>query len=605
MDEGEVFLMTAPFPFTGVVGNDLAKKGLLAALVSPHLSGVLIRGGTGTAKTTMVRGMAGLVPGMEVVNVPLNVTEEQMLGGLDLEAILAEGRVRRTPGLLERAGGHVLYVDEINLLTERCVHLVADARAFPQHADGAPFVLVGTMDPDEGELSPHLMDRFDIVVDIKGAKDAEERLEVLRRGIRFLKDPAGMLDGFQGEEAGLRNSISRARELLPFVTLPAGHAETIAQVVLEMEAEGSRGDIAVARTAMALAALAGREEADLDDVKTAAALCLGHRRRPARKEGERPTAEGEGDPSSGERDEAGGPSDEVLEAVEAMLPAPDRVIPIGAGMQLGNLFANAHRPALERRHRSGRRDRVICTSGHGRYVRSRLPQGRLTDLAFDATFRAAAPYQFHRDRRGMALAIEPSDLREKVRMDRTGSTIVFLVDASGSMGVRERMGMVKGTVLTMLTDSYQKRDSVGLVVFHRESAEVVLPPTRSVQGAYRKLKEIPTGGRTPLALGLVKAGEMLSSHISRCGGADPSLVVISDGRANVPLAGGDPFGEALDVAREISRTPIRTVVVDTGTGMPRIDRGERLAEALGGSYLRLEDMSSTQLARTIRAASLG
>jgi magnesium chelatase subunit D len=597
--------MTATFPFTGVVGNDLAKNGLLAALVSPHLSGVLIRGGTGTGKTTLVRSMAGLVPGLEVVNMPLNVTEDQMLGGMDLEAALTEGRVRRTSGLLDRARGHVLYADETNLLPERYVHLMADASAFPERTDEASFILVGAMDPDEGELSPHLMDRFDIVVDIAGAKDAEERLEVLRRGMDLIIDPVGLMDRFSGEEEELRRTISQARDILPYVTLPVGHTETIAHVVLELGTEGSRGEIAVARTAMALAALAGREEANLDDVKTAAVLCLGHRRRPVRKEGERAMPEGEDGPQPCEDGDAGRPSNEVLDTIEAVLPSPDRVIPIGEGKDLGNLFAKVRRPALDRRHRSGRRDRVICTSGHGRYVTSRLPRGRSTDLAFDATFRAAAPHQLHRERRGMALAIEPSDLREKVRMDRTGSTILFLVDASGSMGVRERMAMVKGTVLAMLTDSYQKRDSVGLVVFHRESAEVMLPLTRSVQGAYRKLKEIPTGGRTPLALGLIKAGEVISVQMSRCWNVNPSLVIISDGRANVPLAGGDPFSEALDVAREISQTSIRTVVVDTGTGMPRIDRGERLAMALGGSYLRLEDMSSSQLARTIRAASLG
>jgi magnesium chelatase subunit D len=257
------------------------------------------------------------------------------------------------------------------------------------------------------------------------------------------------------------------------------------------------------------------------------------------------------------------------------------------------------------RCQQGKRDRTIRMDGHGRYISARTPQGRPKDLAFDATFRAAAPYQACREKRGLAIAIEPSDLREKVRMGRRGSTIMFLVDASGSMGVKERMATVKGTVLNLLTDAYRKRDSVGLVIFHRDSADVLLQPTRSVEGAYRRLRDIPTGGKTPLALGLAKAGEVLLAHMARVKMADPSLVVISDGRANVPLDGGDPFGDALGIAKELSRTSIRTVVVDTGTGLPRIDRGERLAQALGGSYLRLEDMNPNHLARSIRAAASG
>jgi magnesium chelatase subunit D len=613
MDAHEVRPVTAPtFPFTAVVGNDLVKKGLLAAMVSPNVTGVLIRGGTGTAKTTLVRGMNGLVPGMKVVNLPLNVSEEQMTGGLDLEAALTEGRVCNFQGLLRRAHGHILYADEINLLPEKTVHLMAQDRSLQRGSDGGwdddvPFIMIGTMDPDEGDLSAHLMDRFDIIVDVPTTSDLDSRKEILRRGMEFTMDPSGLCRRFSVEEERLRQQINEARDLLRYVSLSPGHAETIAQLVHDLGVEGSRGEIAVARTSMALAALDGREEVIVDDIKVAASLCLGHRRRITREENGRKETDRGDDPAGGSADS------EPVEAKtgEGKGPAtfgpsaPDRVLPIGKGPELTEMFAQDQGPVRSRKYLDGKRYRVISETGKGRYIASKIPSGRSRDLAFDATLRAAAPYQNRREKNGLAVAIEPSDLREKVRMSKRGSSIIFLVDASGSMGVKERMATVKGTVLTILTDAYRKRDSVGLVIFHRNSADVLLQPTRSVHGAFKKLQEIPTGGRTPLALGLVKAADVISSLMSRGGGSDPSLVVISDGRANVPLTGGDPFNEALDIARELSRTQIRTVVVDTGTGMPRIDRGERLAMALGGSYLRLEDMSSAQLARTIRAASAG
>jgi len=602
-------MMAPTFPFSGVVGNERVKKGLLAALVSPDVTGVLIRGGPGTAKTTLVRGMAGLVPGVDIVNLPLNVTEEQMTGSLDLEGALTQGEVRYLPGLLRRAQGHILYADEINLLPEKMVHLMTQSCDVGDGPEGNPrearsFLLIGTMDPDEGELSSHLMDRFDMVLDVTETNDAEIRKEILRRVLEFSLERSVSIDRFSSEEDRLRQRISEARDLLKYVTLAPGHIETIAQLARDLGIEGSRGGIAVARTAKALAALEGREEVILDDVKMAATLCLAHRRRIDRDQGEEePVAEDSPASRPVDREQTQTTAGESGGMEVTGPSAPDRVIPIGTGPDLADIFVPGRTTARPIHSQEGKRGRVISDRRRGRYIASRMPTGRPQDLALDATLRAAAPFQGSRERGELAVSILPSDLREKVRMSKSGSTIIFLVDASGSMGVKERMATVKGTVLTILTDAYRKRDSVGLVIFHRNTADVLLQPTRSVHAAYKKLREIPTGGRTPLALGLIKANDLLCSCRPLGKRQERSLVVISDGRANVPLAGGDPFNEALDIAREISRTTVRTVVVDTGTGMPRIDRGERLARALGGSYLRLEEMSSAQLARTIRASA--
>ncbi|MDD1772591.1 MAG: AAA family ATPase, partial [Methanomassiliicoccales archaeon] len=368
--------MTIPtFPFTGVVGNDMVKKGLLAAMVSPNVTGVLIRGGTGTAKTTLVRGMTGLVPGMEVVNLPLNVTEEQMTGGLDLEAALIEGKVHNFQGLLRRAHGHILYADEINLLPEKMVHLMTQDRSAPRGMDGGhgedvPFIMIGTMDPEEGDLSPHLMDRFDIIVDVPTTSDLGSRKEILRRGMEFIMDPSGLCRQFSAEEGRLRKQIIEARDLLRYVSLSPGHAETIAQLVHDLGVEGSRGEIAVARTSMALTALDGREEVTVDDIKVAASLCLGHRRRISREEN------GKNETDLGD-DPAGGSADS--EPVEAKTgegkgsatfgpSAPDRVLPIGKGPELTEMFAQDQGPVRSRKYLDGKRYRVISETGKGRYI---------------------------------------------------------------------------------------------------------------------------------------------------------------------------------------------------------------------------------------------
>lgn len=249
----------------------------------------------------------------------------------------------------------------------------------------------------------------------------------------------------------------------------------------------------------------------------------------------------------------------------------------------------------------GRRDRTITSDRSGRYTRFQIPQGRIRDLAFDASIRAAAPYQRTRYRNGLAVVLDPSDLREKVRERKRGTRVLFLVDGSGSMGAHQRMVAVKGAILALLQDAYQKRDEVGMIAFRKNDAEVMLPLTRSVDLAYRKLEQMPTGGRTPLALGLSKGYELLLRDRS-CGPWDrPVMVILTDGRANVPMGDGDAFQEALSMAQKMAGSGIRFVVVDTGSSLPRMDRAIRLCKALEGTYFQLEELDAGYLASSVRA----
>jgi len=615
--------MMRPFPLSAVVGQEKVKTALLCALASDSINAVLIMGSVGTAKSTLARALDGVVPGRRIVNLPLNATEEQIIGGLDLEAALTTGAKRSLSSVLDRADGNILYVDGINLLPERLVHLIMDAsterRALVEREgvsciSECRFLLIGTMDPEEGELSPHLMDRFDICVGVEMADGIEERMEILRRRLRYDSDPAGLLEEYEQSEEELRRNVLAAREKTPYVLIPPGHYDAIARLCQDLGVQGHRGDIALARTVSALAALHGHDQITLEDLKEAVPLCLEHRRRdqsleepPSPPEASPPPSAEDQEPNEGERPPERPEEPTEHDAPDDNMPPPpsngkmdDKVFSVGSPFAVVDyLGEDRQRKAQTSAH--GRRDRIITSDRSGRYTSFRMPQGRLHDLAFDASIRAAAPYQSSRHRNGLAVALEMSDLREKVRERKRGTRILFLVDASGSMGAQQRMVAVKGAILALLKDAYQKRDEVGMVSFRKDSAEVNLPMTRSVYMASRKLEEMPTGGRTPLVQGLAKGCEILRKDASPRSGCDPVMVILTDGRANVTMNGGKPVQEALEFARKAAGTGIRFVVVDTGTGIPRLDLAQRLCMALEGTYFRLEELDANYLASSVKA----
>ncbi len=613
MVTGTIQLLRSIYPFPAVVGQDRVKRALLCAAISDELRGVLITGPAGTAKSTVVRSLRSVVPSLRIKNLPLNVSEDRLIGGIDVDHAIKYGEKRFQPGILKEIDGGLLYMDEINLFDDRITQRVLDVmeggenRVEREGVSGlhaTSFALVGTMDPAEGAISSHLLDRFDICVEMDHLLDRDSRMEVLRRRLIHEADPQGLALSHGNQMAEMIEDIKEARERLPLVLVPDGMYETVSRLTMELGVEGHRGDLAMIRTSKALAALDRRDQVCLDDLHEAASLCLQHRRRDPDNEKEdtgpsdsspnerdipEQTDDSEWEPPSAPGEDCGGGSEEVFSIGDPFVVI-DYLKPSERRMDLGK--------------RRGKRGSTGESAHPGRCTTFRIPSREVTDIALVPTLRAAAPYQIQRRRPDMAIVLESSDFREKVRVSKNGTTLLFLVDASGSMGARRRMVAVKGAILSLLKDAYQKRDAVGLMAFRKDSAELMLPPTKSVDLAYSRLREMPTGGRTPLAMGLSKAASLLSSDkVSK--DDDLVMVIVSDGKANVPLDDGDAFADAMVMAERLSSLPIRFVVVDTGSGYPRIDRAQRLSKALGGTYFRLDDLNSERLARSIKMAVHG
>ncbi|MFB7777388.1 putative cobaltochelatase [Streptomyces bauhiniae] len=656
--------MSTRFPFTAVVGQQNLQLALLLNAVAPNIGGVLVRGEKGTAKSTAVRALAALLPEVEVVagcrfscdpvspdpscpdgphagegaeardarmvELPVGASEDRLVGALDIERALAEGVKAFEPGLLAAANRGILYVDEVNLLHDHLVDVLLDAAAMGasyveregvsvRHA--ARFLLVGTMNPEEGELRPQLLDRFGLTVEVAASREPDQRVEVVRRRLAYDDDPDAFAARWADEERAVRQRILAARELLPKVRLGDGALKQIAATCAAFEVDGMRADIVMARTATALAAWDGRSDVLAEDVRQAALLALPHRRRrnpfdaPGLDEDKldqtlEESAGDDGDPDpdgpgggggqpspSPEDGPQGGDAGAQPEAGEDGEPQPSAG---GAGEQAPARAAEPFRtkaltvPGVGA-GAAGRRSRA--RTERGRTTGALRPRGALTKLHLAATVRAAAPHQRARGRSGPGLVLRRDDLRQAAREGREGNLVLFVVDASGSMAARQRMSAVKGAVLSLLLDAYQRRDKVGLVTFRGTAAEVALPPTSSVDAAAARLESLPTGGRTPLAAGLLKAHDVLRVERLR----DPSrralLVVVTDGRAT---GGPEPVALAGRAARLFGAESVASVVVDCESGPVRLGLAGRLAEELGGTAVTLDELRADAIAGLVR-----
>ncbi|MFE9436972.1 putative cobaltochelatase [Streptomyces sp. Midd1] len=662
--------MSTPFPFTAVVGQDDLRLALLLNAVSPAVGGVLVRGEKGTAKSTAVRALSALLPAVDVVTgcrfscdpaapdpacpdgpheveasstrparmveLPVGASEDRLVGALDIERALSEGVKAFEPGLLADAHRGILYVDEVNLLHDHLVDLLLDAAAMGasyveregvsvRHA--ARFLLVGTMNPEEGELRPQLLDRFGLTVEVAASREPDQRVEVVRRRLAHDDDPAAFVARWADEEAEVRARIVAARALLPSVRLGDGALRQIAATCAAFEVDGMRADIVMARTATALAAWAGRTDVLAEDVRQAALLALPHRRRrnpfdaPGLDEDkldetleEFSGSDGDSDGSDDDPDpdgpggggqppqegpDDGSPAGDVPAQGE---PSEDGQAPAGqsAAEQSPVRAAEPFRtkvlsvPGLGE-GAAGRRSRA--RTEHGRTTGSRRPRGALTKLHLAATVQAAAPHQLARGRSGRGLVVRRDDLRQATREGREGNLVLFVVDASGSMAARQRMSAVKGAVLSLLLDAYQRRDKVGLVTFRGSAAEVALPPTSSVDAAAVRLESLPTGGRTPLSAGLLRAHEVLRVERLRDSARRPLVVVVTDGRAT---GGPEPVATAGRAARLFAAEGVASVVVDCESGPVRLGLAGQLAGELGGTAVTLDALRADSLAGLVR-----
>ena len=635
--------MISPYPFSAIVGQEDLKLALLLNAVSPEVGGVLVRGEKGTAKSTAVRALAKLLPPIRVISgcpyscdpetpnpecpagphpqdaswewrparlaeLPVGASTDRLTGTLDIERALTEGEKAFEPGILASAHRGILYVDEVNLLSDHLVDLLLDVAAMgTNHVERegvsvrhpSRFILVGTMNPEEGELRPQLLDRFGVTVEVSGNLDADERVEIVRRRLRYEADSETFATEWTAADEGLARGIERARDSLPAVRLPEETLHKIAAVCTQLGVDGLRGDLVTAKAARALAAWEARDVVATEDVRRAALLALSHRRRrnPFEETGIDPEELEKLLPEDPDPDPPGGgapPPDGDDTKPQAPTPEPSEARP-GAGERTfsateGFEPARLEVPEKGRGGPLGRRSRVV--GDHGHPVGDREAGERAEDLALAATVRAAAPHQRARGRDGSGLLLRREDLRSNVREGREGNLVLFVVDASGSMAARRRMSAVKGAVLSLLTDAYQRRDKVGLISFRGENARVLLPPTSGVDLATSRLAELPTGGRTPLAAGLAKAAEVLKRERVRERERRPLLVILTDGRATV---GPDPRG----VAAELRRLGTASVVVDTEEGHVRLGMAGTLAGALGARCLRLEELKADTLVELV------
>ncbi|MEW2609407.1 putative cobaltochelatase [Streptomyces sp. NPDC047880] len=658
--------MTTPFPFTAVVGQDDLRLALLLNAVSPAVGGVLVRGEKGTAKSTAVRALSALLPEVPVVpgcrfscdpaspdpgcpdgpheagggaerparmvELPVGASEDRLVGALDIERALSEGVKAFEPGLLADAHRGILYVDEVNLLHDHLVDLLLDAAAMGasyveregvsvRHA--ARFLLVGTMNPEEGELRPQLLDRFGLTVEVAASREPDQRVEVVRRRLAYDDDPAAFAARWAEEEAAVRARIVAARELLPSVRLGDGALRQIAATCAAFEVDGMRADIVMARTATALAAWAGRTDVLAEDVRQAALLALPHRRRrnpfdapgldedkldetleefggsddddPDPDPGPDGPGGGGGQPEPDDAPQGDGDTAARPEAGESGQPQPS-----GAGEQSAVRASEPFRtkvlsvPGIGE-GAAGRRSRA--RTEHGRTTGARRPRGALTKLHLAATVQAAAPHQRARGRSGPGLVVRRDDLRQATREGREGNLVLFVVDASGSMAARQRMSAVKGAVLSLLLDAYQRRDKVGLVTFRGTDADVALPPTSSVDAAAARLETLPTGGRTPLAAGLLRAHDVLRVERLRDPARRPLVVVVTDGRAT---GGPEPVALAGRAARLFAADGVASVVVDCESGPVRLGLAGQLAGELGGTAVTLDELRADSIAGLVK-----
>ncbi|MDD2626887.1 MAG: VWA domain-containing protein [Candidatus Methanomethylophilus sp.] len=619
------------YPYAALVGLTDAKQALECALVNPRLKAVLIRGGEGTAKTTAARAAAGITS-RKIVNCPLNVTVEQLFGGLDLEKALKTGKTKLEPGLLARADGNILYIDDVNLMDRSTLAAILDAvRTGEVKVERGPIsavypcctTLVATMNPADTDLSAHMLDRFDLCACVGTDEKEDERREILRRNAEYAARPQEFSDLYVKEDEEVRARILRAQRILPLVTVSDELVSIAAELCIKVGADGSRGDVAVIECAETLAALNGRDEVRKNDIEEAAALCLSHRRNYTPPPPPPPPQPPEPPPDQPPDDDRNKDQKPPEQQPPEPPPQPDKedkdepppekppelpnleemMFEIGRQFRVIDYLESHDRIPARTKTRKGRRALAESGDGTGRYARARLSRGQVTDVAFDATIRAAAPYQRTRHRDGLALDIEKQDLREKVRERRSGCTLLFVVDASGSLGVRRRMTTVKGAILSMLRDSYVRRDRIGLMAFRRDSAEMILPPTKSVEYSYHRLEELPTGGRTPLGEALVRTDEFMTSYVRCHPGERCFVVLVTDGRANVPLKdGADANAEVQKLAGDLRIPGVRWIVVDAGQGYPHFDNAERLAEKLEARYFQLEDLDADRFAAGVRAA---
>jgi len=667
-------------PFTAIVGQEKMKKALILNAINPRIGGVLIRGEKGTAKSTAVRALAELLPEIEVINgcpfncnpydegemcdlcyakktngedlevvrrrmwvvdLPLGATEDRVVGSIDVEKAIKGGIKALEPGILAAANRGILYIDEVNLLDDHVADVILDSAAMSINvveregvsvSHPSKFILVGTMNPEEGEIRPQLLDRFGLQASVESIDDVEKRVEIVKQVGSFERDSGEFRKIFIGKQKGLRERIVQAKQIVDEVEISDDLLKITADTCIKLGVRTHRAEIVIDRTAKTIAALDGRREVTFEDIKEAMELALPHRMRrkpfeppsldteklddmmheakkehkeekqetkhPQRKEREekREKNSNAGQEQKNDEHDKNQADNEDMSEQE---PQKEYVFNIGDPIDTKVVRQKQKKDRTYRRKISGRRIPTLSLRNSGKYVRYGFPKEGIKDVALDATIRTAAPYQ--KERRGdsdLAVVIKSQDIREKIRVGRASTATMFVVDASGSMSANRRMESAKGAVLSLLLDSYQQRDKVGMVAFKGNQADTLLPLCSSVDLAVERLKELPTGGRTPLATGLERGLTLLMAEKQKDEGAIPILLLISDGRANVSSSNKEINRELFALAEQARSKAIHMIVIDTEVvdkSFVQIGYCREIASHSGGQYYSINNLTSQKV----------
>ena len=601
---------SSPFPFVAIVGQDKVKKAILLSYICPQIGGILLSGEKGTAKSTLVRGLSQLLD-INFVELPLNASEDMLVGSVDIERAIRYGENNIEYGLLKKAHMGILYIDEVNLLSEHIVNILLNVSASGvnvieregiSHHHKSDFILVGSMNPEEGQLRTHFLDRFGLYVSLRGEMDIDLRCEIIRRRLEYEKNPKQFCDKYKEETERLRSKLLLAKTLLNKVHIPKDIIRFASDISTESSCQGHRAEIILCYTAVAIAVLDGRVEVSEDDVKEATFFVLPHRIKESFD-----ISEVQVDKKCESQNNDTLDNEDLFERQDLIDEESNIDNANKDSIDNSNVRENSERiePHFEEYDISldkvsnkkiegeGKRLKVKTNSKRGRYIRYRTPKGKATDIAVDATLRSASMHKNSSEH--LLVTINKDDIRQKVRESRSGATILFLVDASGSMGAKRRMSAVKGAVFSILSDAYEKRDKVAIVSFRNDSAKVLLNFTRSIDLAQKSLKVLATGGKTPLAYGLVKAKELLRVDRIKNKDALQYLVIVSDGKANISIRSENCLDEVLQIASTFTYPNLNILVLDTESGQMNFGFSKKLATSCNAKYVQLNKTSKQEI----------
>ena len=638
------------YPFTAIIGQDLMKLALILNAVNPKIGGVLIRGMKGTAKSTAVRALAEVLPEiqyikscsfncnpsdlkemchscqekyqnnqineteidtkkMRVITLPINATEDRVVGTIDIKRALKEGLKFLEPGILAEAHRNILYIDEVNLLADNVADILLDSAAMGLNIierEGisfhhpSSFILVGTMNPEEGNLRPQLLDRFGLSIEVERIKDIDKRVQIVKNVEEFQTKPHLFLKTYEKEQKELRSKIVKAKELLNQVTISEDFLKKIAKICVEFQTDGHRADITITRAAKTLAAFEGRKEVIEKDIKIAARLALSHRLKKLPFENYS-LDEADIENFFNKEDVPNVPENEknIEKPLEnnQIYNTQEEVFAIDDSVKTRDLIEEKNYNKIL--NVSGHRVAHPTKDSKGKYIGGVKPKNfnfsYSNSIAINETINKAALDSENQEliKNGKSILIKEDHIHLKKRRGKSSYLVIFCVDASGSMGVNERMKIVKGAIFSLLQSNYIYRDKVSLVVFRKDKAEVILPPTRSTDLAYKLLKDIPTGGTTPLVSGLMKSVEIALEEIRKKTGYIPLIVLLTDARGNVYF--NDAVEDIIKAGKYIAKNEINMIIIDTESSEIKLEISKKLSEVSNAAYYHIDNLNKVNL----------